>query len=364
MELLQNILAAVFTLGDTLGEGLVALSLGFAAKATGIGFLVGAFFMIIFQSVTPVSFQVEGLTVISRRTKGDWRSMCYTVMLAGLIGAFLGAIGVYSSIVVFIGEAIQAGMMVGAGLILAIVSFELLKENWKIGSVSAGVAYTLFIFVPSSDWGLIIALAGSVIASIAMGRILGKFDPIISNPEIEKILFIPRSLKDIKFYITKPEVIRATLAILALRAGTSIAYGGINTEVLAKVPANPDAVNIITGIACFFSGMFGGANVEPIISVTAGAPNPVFSGVLLLVLMGVILLCGLLPKLGKLVPMQSVVGFLLVISTMIIIPEYLPILLQDPISGTVAAAITAAAIDPFLGMTVAIIVRAFIEMAG
>jgi len=53
-------------------------------------------------------------------------------------------------------------------------------------------------------------------------------------------------LKDIKFYLTKPEVIRATLAILALRTGTSIAYGGIDSaDLLAKVQANPDAVNIM-----------------------------------------------------------------------------------------------------------------------
>jgi AGZA family xanthine/uracil permease-like MFS transporter len=364
MQWLQDILAAVFYLGDTLGEGLVALSLGFAAKATGIGFLVGAFFMIIFQSATPVSFQVEGLTVVSRRNNGDWRSMCYTVMLAGLIGALLGAIGVYGAIVEFIGEAIQGGMMVGAGLILAIVSVEMLKENWKIGIVSAGVAYILFIFVASPDWGLIIALAGSVVAGIIMGRILGEFEPVVSKPEIEKIVFLPRSLKEIKFYLTKPEVIRATLAILALRTGTSIAYGGIDSEILAKVQANPDAVNITSGLASFFSGMFGGANVEPIISATAGAPNPVLSGVILLVLMGLILLAGLLPKIGKWVPTQSVVGFLLVLSTMIIIPENLPILLKDPVTGAVAAGVTAAAIDPFLGMLVAVLVRAFIGMAG
>jgi AGZA family xanthine/uracil permease-like MFS transporter len=110
--------------------------------------------------------------------------------------------------------------------------------------------------------------------------------------------------------------------------------------------------------------MFGGANVEPIISATAGAPHPVTSGVILLILMGVILLCGLLPKVGKWVPTQSVVGFLLVLSTMIIIPENLPILLKDPITGAVAAGVTAAAIDPFLGMLVAILVRVFLGMAG
>jgi AGZA family xanthine/uracil permease-like MFS transporter len=81
-------------------------------------------------------------------------------------------------------------------------------------------------------------------------------------------------------------------------------------------------------------------------------------------LMGVILLCGLLPKVGKWVPTQSVVGFLLVLSTMVIIPENLPILLKDPVPGAVAAGVTAAAIDPFLGMVVAILVRFFIGMAG
>jgi len=357
MDWLQNILAAVFSLGDTIGEGLVAISLGFAAKATGIGFLVGGLCMVLFQSVTPVSFQVEGLTVLSRRTNRDWKSMCYAVMLSGLIGALMGAMGVFNSIVVYIGEAIQGGMMVGAGLILAIVSFELLKENWKIGTVSAVFAYGLYIFVPSPDWGLIIALTGSVLASIAMGRVLGNFEPIAADIQNEKIFFVPRSLKEITDYLKKPEVIRAALAVLALRVGTSIAYGGINSEILAKVPANPDAVNITAGIASFFSGMFGGANVEPIVSVTAGASAPILSGVLLLVLMGVILLCGLLPKIGRWVPMQSVSGFLLVVSTMVIIPQYLPVLSQDPVPGTVAAVVTAAAIDPFLGMVVAVILR-------
>jgi hypothetical protein len=122
--------------------------------------------------------------------------------------------------------------------------------------------------------------------------------------------------------------------------------------------------NVKIETSSFFSGMFGGANVEPIISATAGAPNPVFSGVILLVLMGGILLFGLLPKVGKWVPTQSVVGFLLVLSTMIIIPENLPILLKDPVTGAVAAGVTAAAIDPFLGMLVAVLVRAFIGMAG
>ncbi len=364
MEWLQDILFAVFTLGDTVGEGFVALTLGFAAQATGIGFLIGAASMLIFQSVVPVSFQVEGLTVVSRRNNGDWRGMAYTAMLAGVVGAILGGIGVYGSIVGFIGTAIQGGMMVGAGLILTIVAFDIMRENWKIGITSAIVAYLLFILVANPDWGLIIALVGSVTAGVIVGRITGAYEPVLSKPEIEKVSLIPRSWADIKTYLTKPSVIRATLAILALRTGTSIAYGAVDSEILAGRVANPDVVNITSGVSSFFSGMFGGANVEPIISATAAAPHPVFSGVLMMVLMGALLLFGILPKLGKLVPTQAIVGFLLILGTMIVIPENISTLAADPVSGAVAAAVTAAAIDPFLGMVVAIIVRVLMGIGG
>lgn len=366
MEWLQDILFAVFTLGDTVGEGFVALTLGFAATATGIGFLVGAVFMLIFQSVVPVSFQVEGLTVVSRRNNGDWRGMCYTTILAGIVGAVLGAIGVYGAIVGFVGEAIQGGMMAGAGLILSIVAFDLLKGNWKIGITSAVVAYLLFIpmSIVNPDWALIIALAGSVTGGVLAGRAVGAYEPVVSKPEIEKVSVIPRSWAEIKGYITKPSVIRATLAILALRTGTSIAYGAIDSEILAGGVANPDAVNVTSGVASVFSGMFGGANMEPIISATAAAPHPIFSGVLMMVMMGALLLFGVLPRLGKWVPTQSIVGFLLVLSTLIIIPENLPTLMADPVPGAVAAGVTAASIDPFLGMVVAIIVRMLMGIFG
>jgi AGZA family xanthine/uracil permease-like MFS transporter len=361
---LRDILFAIFTLGDTIGEGFVAVGLGFAFKATGIGFLFGAASMLIFHSVVPVSFQVEGLTVVSRRNNGDWRGMLYTTMLAGVIGSILGFIGVYGSITSFIGDAIQAGMMVGAGLILCRVAFDLLIENWKIGISSAAAGYLVFIFVSSisPDWALVIALVGSVGIGMIAGRILGTYESVASKAEIEKVSLIPRSWASIKTYLTKPSVIRATLAILALRTGTSIAYGAVDSEILAGVQANPDVANISSGLASLFGGLFGGANLEPIISGTAAAPHPVFSGVLMMVMMGALCLSGVLPKLAKWVPTQAIVGFLLVLSTMIIIPTNISALAADPISGGVAAGITAAAIDPFLGMLVAIIVRVAIAI--
>ncbi|MBM4445831.1 MAG: NCS2 family permease [Chloroflexi bacterium] len=362
MEILQDVLAAVFTLGDTLGEGLVALTLGFAAKATGIGFLVGALFMLIYGSIVPVSFQVEGLTVVSRRAKGDWRSMCYAVMLAGLVGALLGFIGVFTAIANFIGGGIQSGMMTGAGLILAIVAIDILRGNWKIGLTSAVVAYILFIFIPSPDWGLIIALVGSVLAGVIAGRILKVYEPVVSNPEIEKVRLVPRSWRDLKLF-GNTNVVRAALAILALRTGTSIAYSGVDAG-LAGATFNADHVNIASGLGGFFSALFGGANVEPIISATAAAPHPMWSGILMMVLTAAILLFGLLPRWGRYVPAQAICGFLLVLGPMIVIPSNIEGILADPVPSAVAAGVTAATIDPFLGMVVGIIVRALMGIFG
>ena len=85
-----DILAAVATLGDAVGEGLVALALGFAALPTGIGFLIGAVLVFALGSVIPVSFEVESLTVISRLGQRDWKRMAYMVLLAGILGACFG----------------------------------------------------------------------------------------------------------------------------------------------------------------------------------------------------------------------------------------------------------------------------------
>jgi AGZA family xanthine/uracil permease-like MFS transporter len=359
MEILRDILAAVFTLGDTLGEGLVALTLGFASTPTGIGFLVGAVFMIIFQSFVPVSFQVEGLTVVSRRSKGDWRTMCFAVMLAGLIGALLGFAGVYSAIVDFIGGGIQSGMMAGAGLILSIVAMDLLRGNWRIGLTSAIIAYAVYLFVGDLIWALVASVAAGIIA----GRVLRAFEPVTHKPEIEKVSLVPKSWQDLKFF-TNANVIRAALAILALRTGTSIAYSGVDADLAGGGIFNADHVNIASGLGGLFSGLFGGANVEPIISATAAAPHPVWSGVIMMVLTAAVLLSGLLPRWGKYVPAQAVCGFLLVLGTLLVIPDNLPGILADPVPGAVAAGVTAATIDPFLGMVVAIIVRAILAFIG
>jgi AGZA family xanthine/uracil permease-like MFS transporter len=355
---IEDFIAAIATLADAIGEGFVALTLGFASVPTGIGFLVGAALVLLFRSVVPVSFEVESLTVVSRLTDRDWKKMAQVVLLAGIAGAVLGLLGAYTIIVDFIDGPILSGMMTGVGLILSFVAYETFKENKIIGGVSIVVALATFFLLIDDANNLIWALFASVAAAIVVSRFV-PFKPIIdaSSTVPEKIRLIPLErftfLKDIK-------VIRAALALLALRVGTSIAYSGIDGQLSDTTP-NVDHTNIIAGVAGAASALFGGAPVEPIISGTAAAPNPVTSGFIMMVVMGVLLVLGLLPKLAKWVPTASIAGFLFLLGAVLAIPGNIGgvITETDSFSGPVTVAVTAITFDPFLGMVCGILIRWF-----
>lgn len=350
-----DILAAVVTLFDAIGEGLVALALGFASAPTGIGFLVGAVLLIAFKSVVPVSFEVESLTVVSRLGNKDWKTMCYIVLIAGIIGALLAGLGLFGRIVEFIDGPILSGMMAGVGIILTFVAIDTCKDSKIIGIVSIVVALVTFLLLSNDDNALIYALLASIIASVVASRFV-KFTPIISGEyKREKIRLIPWEGFG---FLKSPSVIRGVLALLALRVGTSIAYSGIDAQ-LAGQPVNVDHTNIIVGISGAVSAIFGGAPIEPIISVTAAAPNPYFSGALMMAIVGILLLLGFLPRLAKFVPMASIAGFLFLLGAVIAIPENIGGIMTetDAMSGPITLVVTAATFDPFLGMMSGIIVR-------
>ena len=349
-----DFLAAFVTLFDAIGEGLVALALGFASAPTGIGFLVGAILVVALKSVVPVSFEVESLTVVSRLADRDWKTMAYIILLAGLTGALLGGLGIFGRIVSFIEGPILSGMMTGVGVILTFVAIDSCRKNKIIGGVSVVVALLVFFVMHDNENNLIYALLASVIASIIVSRFVS-FDPIIKEIQKERIRLIPF---DGFSFLKNPKVIRGALALLALRTGTSIAYSGIDSE-MAGVSANVDHTNIIAGISGAASALFGGAPVEPVISATAAAPHPEFSGALMMALMGVLLLLGLLPRLARFVPMASIAGFLFLLGACIAIPDNMAGVLTDAdsVSGPVTLVVTAATFDPFLGMICGVLMR-------
>ncbi len=128
---------------------------------------------------------------------------------------------------------------------------------------------------------------------------------------------------------------------------------------MAGVTPNFDHVNIIAGLSGAVSALFGGTNLEPIISGTAAAPHPVNSAVLLMTIAGVLLLIGLLPWLTKYVPGAAVAGFLIIIGAALAIPDNIVgvVTPTDAISGPITVAVTIATFDPFLGMVAGIVVR-------
>jgi adenine/guanine/hypoxanthine permease len=394
----DDIAGALSMLADVIGEGLVGISLGWAAKPTGIGFIVGLIFLLGFRSLAPVSFEVESLTIVSRIAKRAWHIMIYAVILAGIIGAILGAIGAYSTIVEFIGPAIQYGMMTGVGIVLAIVAVDLIKENRLIGIISGASAFIVYFATRSDPSAIIYALAVSVVISVIVGR-FRKFEPILPDMKREKIhLVLPwrkfgRLFRSYQSYeevsdsntgstqtttvikrltgADKILIVRAALSLLALRVGTSIAYPSIDYDIAGAAPVTGsgasifDATNIIAGISGFTSAIFGGAPLEPIISGTAAAPNPVLAAAMMMAFAAVILLLGLMGRAARYVPLQAVTGFLLLLGTLIIFPENAPAAMEaDPLVGGVTAVVTAATMDPFIGMIAGLIVKGLVIIFG
>lgn len=392
---IEDLLASLGMLADVIGEGLVAITLGWAVKPAGIGFLVGMGLLIMFRTVAPVSFEVESLTIVSRIAKRKWHVMIYAVILAGIVGTIMGALGFISAIVEFIGPAIQYGMMTGVGIILAIVAVDLIKENRIIGIVSAGIAFIIFFATINDPSAIIYALAASVAVSVGVARLV-KFDPILPDPEREKIsVILPfRNLGSLfrKFQTTeeiptgggtkakviklltrndKILLVRAALALIALRLGTGIAYPAIDADIAGIDPVTGsghsifDVTSIIAGIGGASSAFFGGAPLEPIITGTAASPNPVFSAALMMGLAGVILLLGWIGKAARYIPVQAVTGFLLLLGALIIFPENAPLAMQeDPIIGGVTATVTAATMDPFIGMIAGLITKGLVTAFG
>ena len=393
---IEDFLAALAMLADVIGEGLVAVSLGWALKPAGIGFLVGMVLLIAFRTVAPVSFEVESLTIVARIAKRKWHVMIYAVILAGIVGILLGVFGLMGAIVDFIGPAIQYGMMAGVGIILAVVAIDLLKENKIIGIVSCGVAFIVFFATIDDPSSIIYALSASVAVSIVVARFV-KFEPILPDPKREKILgslFRKFQTEDetttdggkkenttgggkkekiIKLLTRSDKIllVRAALALIALRIGTGIAYPAIDSDIagIDTITGSGhnifDVTSIIAGMSGAASAFFGGAPLEPIISGTAASPNPVFSAALMMGLAAVILLLGFIGKAAKYIPLQAVCGFLLLLGALIIFPENAPLAMEaDPFVAGVTVTVTAATMDPFLGLIAGLLTKAIMTVFG
>ena len=343
MEFLQDILAAIGVVLNGIPQGLLALSMGFASVPTALGFGVGVIGCLLLGSVAPISFQAE--TIVLAGTMGkNMRERLSMVFFAGVTMAALGACGLLTAIVNFAGETVLNAMMAGVGLVLTKLALGMMKENKLVGITSVVTAVLVYFFLGQNlVYTIVISLVVSSVAAKLAGQDIGGgvgTAEKMGRLKLEKPIF-------------NLSVLRGALALACLTVGANIAFGSI-TGGIAGASQNVDHLTIYSGLADAVSALFGGAPVEAIISATAGAPHPVTAGVLMMGIMAVILFCGLLPKIGKYVPSQSIAGFLLILGAVVTVPGNAAAAFAGTGAGdTIVAGVTmgvTAFTDPFFGM--------------
>ena len=379
MEFLQSIgpflLAVVAVIINGVPQLLYAQARGFALKPAGFAYLVGAVGNLVTGSVTPISGQAETITVAS--VKKNLRNNVSSILLAAVLMIILGLCGGVTKIADFAGTAVVSGMMSGVGLILAGVAWDMYGQERRItlvSVISAIVAYILFLDSPNNlVWTIFI----SVVVSTADFLFLQKRRVDLSTV-VEEGREVVESSTEWRFWkkaywadfkIIKPcinlTVILGALSLIMLNIGANISFGGI-TASIAGTTQNYDHLSIINSLADIPSALFGGPPIEAIISGTAGAPWPVLCGVVFMLATGILLLLGLVSRLGKYLPAQSISGFLFIIGLIITFVPNLSTVSQSDgsISGYVALGVTAWSKNPFLGMVAGILVRYFGAYVG
>jgi len=345
---IQDFLAAVGVVINGLPQGLLALTFGFASVPTAIAFIIGAIGCGALNLVAPISFQAETITLAG--TMGsNLRERLSMIFFGGAIMALIGIFGALEAIVNFVGPVITNGMMAGVGIMLTRVAINMTRDNKPVGFAS--IAVGLAVYVLTKD--LVYTIVSSVVISSIISGLLKQDKHIISDVN---------DRFQLQKFVVNPAVIRGALAMVCLNIGANIAFGNI-TGSIANRPVNIDHLAIVSSLADMGSSLFGGGPVESIISATGAAPNPVAAGVIMMGLMAAILLVGLLPKIGKHVPAESISGFLLVLGAIVTVPINTKMAMSDPLVGGVTLAVTATA-DPFLGMVSGVIIKFIVSTIG
>lgn len=355
LDFLENLMAAIGVVLNGLPQGLMAISFGFASVPTAFGFIIGAIACYAMGSVAPISFQAETIVIAGTMGK-DFRERLSMVFFAGLAMAALGWAGLLTAIVEFSGEVIINAMLAGVGFMLAKIALDMVQSNKIAGTSSLITALLVYLFLGKN---LVYTILASVVVATLASHLAHQD---LGTANLEKMG---------KFKFHKPlfnlGVLRGALALMCMSIGGNIAFGSITGGIAGRAQ-NIDHLTIYSGLADAASSLFGGGPLEAIISATAGAPDPVLSGVLMMVIMAAILFVGLLPKIGRFVPSQSIAGFLFVLGAIVTVPTNAAIAFSgtapgDPIIAGVTMVVTAAT-DPFIGMISGILLRLLAGVIG
>jgi len=339
-DILTDLLAIIGVVLNGLPQGLLALTFGFASIPTALAFFVGAVGNTLTQSVAPISFQAETITYAG--TAGKNRSeRCAMIFIGGAIMALIGVFGLLTKIVNFVGEDVANGMMAGVGIILTMAAINMVKKDVLNGGVSLVAALLTYFFTKDSGNTLVYTIVVSVVASCIANALFKK--------EKDNIVVVDDKFIRQKFTING-NVILGALGMVCLNIGSNISFGGITASMAASGNYNVDHLTVISSAADMASSFFGGAPVESIISATASAPHPVWAGVIMMAVIGVILILGILPKISKFVPASSIAGFLFVLGIFktVVLDAPVAFSINPTVAGTTM--VVTAVTNPFLGM--------------
>lgn len=351
-----SILAALGMSADGVAEGLYAARHGFSARASGIGYAVGALVGWFYQVVTPVTFTVESITVATR-TVQQRPQILYVVGLSAVPSILLGITGAYSTFIELLNPAVIGGIIAGVGVILAGVGVESIRERPATAGASTVAGFLAYLLTGD----LVVVIVAAVVTGTIAHRLapagINETDatPEDNDDEIESIAVTRFSARDL---IARPVLIGA-ISLFTLRLGAVVSYDNVNAEI-AGAETTLDGVQLMAGAASLVSAFVGGAPLETTPAPMADAPRPVFATVLFMAIMAVLALLGVIGRVGRLVPLQSIAGFLVVLGIPVIMPENLPAVLEEPIPGATALVATALS-NPFYGIVAGQLVAVAID---
>lgn len=361
-------LAVIAVIINGVPQLLYAQARGFAIKPAGFAYLIGAIGNLLTGSVTPISSQAETITVAS--VNKNLRNNVSSILLAAILMAALGLCGGVNLIADFAGPAVVAGMMAGVGLMLAGVTLDMFGQEKRIvivSVVSALAAYVVFLNDGNKVvWTIFISVVVSTLDFLFLQKRRVNMETLVEEGrEVAQMSNEWRFWKKAywsDFKLIKPtiniKVILSALSIMMLNVGANISFGGI-TASIAGTAQNYDHLSIINSLADIPSALFGGPPIEAIISGTAGAPWPVLCGVAFMFVTAILILTGVIGRLGKYLPAQSISGFLFVIGLLLTFaPNAATVASSDgSMSGFIAMGVTAWSKNPFLGMIAGILVK-------
>ena len=361
---LQNLASLIGALADAFASALVAIYYGFLTFPTGFAYGLAAVLAGIWGLSTPISYQAESIVLVGNLGK-DLRERLSIIVIGGAIMTILGIFGLLDSIIDYIGESILAGMMAGVGIILAKTSLGLVKEDPISGISAFIVSITVYILTDNLAYMIVLSLIVASIVHHFKKDKTQEFELVDKNntndvtgeENTSSVRKISKNISYFKPILNSKRVWKAALALSALQVGANISYGAI-TSSIANTSFSADKLTIMSGLADVISGIFGGAPMEAVISVTATGKNPIALGVIFMSIMAIILFTGLISKVSKWIPVSAPAGYLFVLGAFFVVPDNLALTIGDgsSISGMITLVVTSIS-DPFIGMLAGLATR-------